>query len=323
MIASLIICTLLYVLMSGVLTGIRKYTDYLAIRGRRDRHGRDQLAQALVSAGALAGMTSVLLVFQLGQTADLWHGARGLLPQYSTPPFTLRTPTHHHLDGVIVGGVAMLTDIGSLADLTNIGTIFAFAWFALGVILRRTDPNPAAPSGADGAAGHRSSGFMCVALRLSLPICLAALFRLARPRDGDLFLLQHRHSRLQHGVDVGPTEDILPPRSIRSRNRALRSAMFAFPGFAGIGCHRATERSIHLAFAKQIVETEAGGKTWRARLRVCVATIPSADLSKARRHCLRVAKIELIRSPHDRSRHPGEYLPRSIAGGIARLARVG
>ena len=83
MIASLVICTLLYVLMSGVLTGIRKYTDYTgdsaavatAFAGAR-------WAQALVSAGALAGMTSVLLVFQLGQPRIFMAMSRdGLLPQ--------------------------------------------------------------------------------------------------------------------------------------------------------------------------------------------------------------------------------------------------
>ena len=144
MIASLIVCTLLYVLMSGVLTGMRKYTDYLgdsaavatAFAGR-------PWAQALVSAGALAGMTSVLLVFQLGQPRIFMAMARdGLLPPYFArihPRY--RTP---HITtiwtGVVVGGVAMFTDIGSLADLTNIGTLFAFALVCLGVItLRRTD----------------------------------------------------------------------------------------------------------------------------------------------------------------------------------------
>src|SRR5207302_1264638 len=126
-IASLVICTLLYVLMSGVLTGIKKYTVYLgdsaavatAFSGRH-------WAQALVSAGALAGMTSVLLVFQLGQPRILMSMARdGLLPQYFArihPRF--RTPhVTTIITGALVRGVAMIVDCGSLSDLTNIGTL--------------------------------------------------------------------------------------------------------------------------------------------------------------------------------------------------------
>src|SRR5690242_14932595 len=68
MMASLFICTLLYVLMSGVLTGIKKYTIYLGDSAAvATAFASKPWAQALVSAGALAGMTSVLLVFQLGQ----------------------------------------------------------------------------------------------------------------------------------------------------------------------------------------------------------------------------------------------------------------
>ena len=119
MIASLVICTVLYVLMSGVLTGMRPYKTYLD-DGRRGGHGlrTNRIVQAVVSAGALAGMTSVLLVFQLGQPRIFMAMARdGLLPQYFSrihPKF--RTP---HITtiwtGVVVGGVAMFTDIGTLA----------------------------------------------------------------------------------------------------------------------------------------------------------------------------------------------------------------
>ena len=84
MIASLVICTLLYVLMSGVLTGILKYTVYLGDSAAvATAFASKPWAQALVSAGALAGMTSVLLVFQLGQPRIFMAMARdGLLPQY-------------------------------------------------------------------------------------------------------------------------------------------------------------------------------------------------------------------------------------------------
>src|SRR6202171_6024184 len=144
MIASLIICTLLYVLMSGVLTGINKYTVYLGDSSAvATALASKPSAQSLVSAGALAGLTSVLLVFQLGQPRIFMAMARdGLLPQYfARIHHRFRTPYITTIwTGIAVGGVAMLTDIGSLADLTNIGTLFAFVLVCLGVIvLRRTD----------------------------------------------------------------------------------------------------------------------------------------------------------------------------------------
>src|SRR4029077_7019996 len=116
---SLIICTLLYVLMSGVLTGMKKYTIYLGDSAAvATAFASKPWAQALVSAGALAGLTSVLLVFQLGQPRIFMAMARyGLRPQYFArihPRY--RTPHVTTIwTGVVVGGVAMLTDIGSLA----------------------------------------------------------------------------------------------------------------------------------------------------------------------------------------------------------------
>src|SRR5205814_1579096 len=149
-IASLIICTILYVLMAGVLTGVKKYTVYLGDSAAvATAFASKPWAQALVSAGALAGMTSVLLVFQVGQPRIFMAMARdGLLPGYFAkihPRF--RTP---HITtiwtGIVVGGVAMVADIGSLADLTNIGTLFAFCLVCTGVlVLRRTDPNRPRP----------------------------------------------------------------------------------------------------------------------------------------------------------------------------------
>jgi APA family basic amino acid/polyamine antiporter len=218
MIASLIICTLLYVLMSGVLTGIRKYTDYLGDSAAvATAMGGTKWAQALVSAGALAGMTSVLLVFQLGQPRIFMAMARdGLLPQYFARLHSrYRTPYITTIwTGAIVGGVAMLTDIGSLADLTNIGTLFAFALVCIGVIiLRRTDPNRRRPFRVPMVPLVPLLGvFMCVALMLSLPILTwLRFFGWLALGIAIYFIYSIRHSRLQHGVDVGPTEDILPP----------------------------------------------------------------------------------------------------------------
>ncbi len=136
--------------MAAVLTGIKKYTVYLGDSAAvATAFASKPWAQALVSAGALAGMTSVLLVFQLGQPRIFMAMARdGLLPQYFSrihPRF--RTPHVTTIwTGIVVGGVAMLIDIGSLADLTNIGTLFAFVLVCCGVIvLRRKEPNRPRP----------------------------------------------------------------------------------------------------------------------------------------------------------------------------------
>ncbi len=217
-IASLIICTLLYVLMAGVITGMRKYTIYFgdsaavatAFAGR-------PWAQALISAGALAGLTSVLLVFQLGQPRIFMAMARdGLLPQYFARIHRrFRTP---HITtiwtGVAVGAVAMLTDIGSLADLTNIGTLFAFILVCLGVIvLRRKDASRRRPFRVPLVPLFPLLGVLfCFILMLSLPLETWGRF-FVWLGIGLLiyFLYSVRHSKLRSGVDVGETEDIPPP----------------------------------------------------------------------------------------------------------------
>ncbi len=218
MIASLVVCTLLYVLMSGVLTGIKKYTVYLGDSAAvATAFASKPWAQALVSAGALAGMTSVLLVFQLGQPRIFMAMARdGLLPPYFArihPRF--RTP---HITtiwtGIVVGGVAMFTDIGSLSDLTNIGTLFAFVLVCFGVIvLRRTDANRVRPFRVPLVPLFPVLGvFMCVGLMFSLPLETWVRF-FVWLIIGLLiyFFYGVRHSRLRGGVDTGDTEDTVPP----------------------------------------------------------------------------------------------------------------
>jgi len=217
-IASLIICTLLYVLMGTVLTGIKKYSIYLGDpAAAATAFASKPWAEALVSAGALAGMTSVLLVFQLGQPRIFMAMARdGLLPQYFAkihPRF--RTPHVTTIwTGVVVGGVAMLTDIGSLSDLTNIGTLFAFILVCIGVaVLRRTDPTRARPFRVPLVPVFPIMGvILCLALMLSLPVLTWIRF-VAWLVIGLViyFLYSVRHSKLQRGLDAGETEDIPPP----------------------------------------------------------------------------------------------------------------
>ena len=178
MFASLIICTLLYIGLSLVLTGLKKYTTFaddpaavttaIAVTGK-------SWAEIIISAGGLAGATSVLLVMQLGQPRIFMAMARdGLLPKYFGrihPRF--RTP---HITtiwtGVFVGVVAMVVDIGSAANLTNIGTMFAFALVCAGVIvLRKKSPDRPRPFKCPGVPLVPILGIvLCLVLMLSLPI---------------------------------------------------------------------------------------------------------------------------------------------------------
>jgi len=116
--------------------------------------------------------------------------------------------------GVAVGGVAMLTDIGSLADLTNIGTLFAFVLVCIGVIiLRRTNAARPRPFRVPMVPLFPILGIiLCATLMLSLPLETWGRF-FVWLAIGLLiyFLYGVSHSKLGRGLDVGPTEDIPPP----------------------------------------------------------------------------------------------------------------
>ena len=217
-IASLIICTVLYVLMSLILTGIKKYTIYLGDSSAvATAFASKPWARALVSAGALAGTTSVLLVFQLGQPRIFMAMARdGLLPQYFARIHQrFRTP---HITtiwtGIVVGVVAAIVDIGSLADLTNIGTLFAFILVCLGVnILRKTAAERPRPFRAPFVPLFPILGvILCFVLMLSLPLeTWIRFFVWLAIGLAIYFLYGVRHSKLRSGVDTGGTEDQPPP----------------------------------------------------------------------------------------------------------------
>ncbi|MFN2456285.1 MAG: amino acid permease [Pyrinomonadaceae bacterium] len=220
MIASLVVCTLLYVLVSGVLTGMKNYTSFVsdsaAIATAVEVSGKPWV-QAVVSAGALAGMTSVLLVFQLGQPRIFMAMARdGLLPHYFAkihPRF--RTPHVTTIwTGIVVGLVAMVKDIGSLADLTNIGTLFAFILVCIGVIaMRRTAPERKRPFRVPLVPLLPITGaLMCFALMLSLPVLTWIRFFVWLAIGLAIYFgYGVRHSRLRHGDDLGDTERLPPP----------------------------------------------------------------------------------------------------------------
>jgi len=150
-IASLGICTVLYVLVAAVLTGLIPYQqiDVHAPVAEALRMVGFKWGAALVAVGALAGITSVLFVMMIGQIRVFFAMSRdGLLgpwlsavhPRYGTPHrATLLT-------GVAVSVLAALVPIGEAADMTNIGTLFAFSLVCIAVlVLRRSRPNHPRP----------------------------------------------------------------------------------------------------------------------------------------------------------------------------------
>jgi APA family basic amino acid/polyamine antiporter len=143
---SLAICAILYIAVAVVLTGMEKWnTLNNAAPVALALHAVHLFqTERLVSAGALMGMISAILVFQLGQ-ARVWYAMSrdGLLPRvFQHVHRRFRTPdAATWIAGFAVAIPAGLFDIGTLVNLSNIGTLFAFIVVALAVlVLRRTQP---------------------------------------------------------------------------------------------------------------------------------------------------------------------------------------
>src|SRR5450755_4126080 len=184
-IATLVVCTVLYISVAVVLTGIvpwqRLLDDAAPVVNSLKQLGITTGSHSLhwirlaVLFGAMMGMISSLLVFQLGQ-ARVWFAMSrdGLFPKifsrvhpkYQTPAFST------WVAGFVVGIPAGLLDIGTLADLSNIGTLFAFALVAGGVlILRYREPNrPRAFRAPGGPLAPIITIITCVLLMAGLPI---------------------------------------------------------------------------------------------------------------------------------------------------------
>lgn len=154
MIGSLVICTLLYVLVSGIMTGLTSYTHLgtadpmsTALTELAKRPGLTVsnlkvigAANWLVTVGALFSLTAVLLVFQMGQPRIFFSIARdGLLPRWFArvhPRF--QTPyVTTIVTGVLVAVSAAMFDMSLVIQLCNIGTLFAFVIVCAAVLLKR------------------------------------------------------------------------------------------------------------------------------------------------------------------------------------------
>jgi basic amino acid/polyamine antiporter, APA family len=139
---SLIICTVLYILTSAVLVGIVPYTDLndpAPIAKAVNQIGLPWFA-TLVKIGAIAGLSSVMLVLLYGQTRIFYTMARdGLIPPvFSTVHPKFKTPWINTLIvGVLACGFAGFMGLDQLANLTNVGTLLAFAIVCFTVIYLR------------------------------------------------------------------------------------------------------------------------------------------------------------------------------------------
>jgi basic amino acid/polyamine antiporter, APA family len=183
--ATLVICTVLYIGVAVVLTGLVKWSTLVddaapvvnALRKISVSQGGHTLhwVHLVVLIGALLGMISSILVFQIGQ-ARVWFAMSRdrLLPSiFSKVHPRFRTPAvSTWVAGFVVGLPAGLLDIGTFSDLSNIGTLFAFVLVSAGVlILRYKDPGR--------HRGFRCPGgpilpvlsiFFCILLMAGLPI---------------------------------------------------------------------------------------------------------------------------------------------------------
>ena len=215
----LAICTLIYVIVGAVATGLVPYTELRAADPltRALEVAGLQTASWIVAFGAVVSLTAVLLVFQYGQPRIFMAMARdGLLPRFATrihPKY--RTPHITTLiTGVLVATGALFLDENEIYDLTNIGTLSAFAIVCIGVlVLRIKEPDRPRPFRVPGIWFVSLGGAAaCVYVMAGLPghawqrfgIWLAIGLAL-------YFVYGYRRSTLRRGTGPVPVE---PPPPI-------------------------------------------------------------------------------------------------------------
>jgi len=176
-IVSLVLCTLLYIAVAAVLTGMVRYSELNIDAPVSDAFRQAGLpwAELLITVGAIAGITSVLLVMMLSQARIFLAMARdGLLPVafFGAVHARFRTPWKSTiLTGVVVATMAALLPLRILAELVNIGTLLAFVIVCAAVlIMRRTHPEAHRPFRAPLGPVVPVLGIIsCLILMFSLP----------------------------------------------------------------------------------------------------------------------------------------------------------
>jgi APA family basic amino acid/polyamine antiporter len=180
MIGSLIICTILYIAISLVMTGLSSYkllgtadpmaTALQQVELRPGLSAFDlqllKAAKLVVTTGAVFSLTAVLLVFQMGQPRIFFSMARdGLLPKFFAAVHPVYATPHVTtiLTGLAVGGAAAFMDIAAVIELCNIGTLFAFAIVCASVLLlryREASQQQGPPAYTRGALGTLALGLL-------------------------------------------------------------------------------------------------------------------------------------------------------------------
>src|SRR5207253_9938335 len=141
--SSLAICTVLYIAVTLVITGMLPYTELSlnAPIANAFVYLKLEAASVIITIGALTGITSVLLVMLLSQPRVLLAMARdGLLPEsfFGAVHPRFRTPWKSTiLTGLVVGSAAALLPLDILADMVNIGTLLAFLMVCAAVLIMR------------------------------------------------------------------------------------------------------------------------------------------------------------------------------------------